>query len=235
MQIRIQTRDGRSISITVRTSDTIAEVKEQIEEQEAIPIAEQRLFLGWRELQDYRIVGDYVIPANMTLHLRVRGGGIARADSKGNASPSIEITLINLADGITSAVRVGCTDPISAAAPSFTWATDWEFGAHAWLGGAMLGPSASFGNYGIRSGTALHVDFGMTIFVKTLTGKHISLYVRTDARILDVKEMLNDREGIAPDQQRLIFGGRQMEDERTLEEYSVRGGSTIHLVIRLRG
>jgi ubiquitin len=75
----------------------------------------------------------------------------------------------------------------------------------------------------------------MTIFAKTLTGKHIELYVRTDATVLDVKEMINDCEGIPPEQQRLIFAGRQMEEERTLDEYSVRGGCTLHLVIRLRG
>jgi hypothetical protein len=153
MQVRIQTRDGRSISIAVKTSDGIAEVKEQIEEQEGIPIAEQRLFLGWRELQDHRIIGDYGIRANMTLHLRVRGAKIAAPDSAGNGSPSIEITLNNLADGTISSVQVDAADAISAAAPSLTWAADREFGARAWLRGAVLDASKSFADYGIRSGT----------------------------------------------------------------------------------
>lgn len=77
--------------------------------------------------------------------------------------------------------------------------------------------------------------FAEKLLVKTLTGKTIELTVALTDTVQSVKAQLQDKEGIPPDQQRLIYAGKQLEDALKLSEYSITDNATVHLVLRLRG
>lgn len=83
--------------------------------------------------------------------------------------------------------------------------------------------------------TALEVRGGMQLFVKTLTGKTVSIEIEEGESIEDVKAKIAEKEGIPPEQQRIIFGGQQLQDGKTVDDYNIGDDATLHLVLRLRG
>jgi ubiquitin len=107
------------------------------------------------------------------------------------------------------------------------------------FGGQQLQDAKTLDDYGVGDDATLHLVLrlrgGMQLFVKTLTGKTVSIEVEEGESIEDVKAKIAEKEGIPPEQQRLIFGGQQLQDAKTLDDYGVGDDATLHLVLRLRG